>query len=73
LNPFFGDVYSFFGDYAIGWIKERAKILGLDTESNLGKLLELAKIQQLDGCPSCVDALPIILKDLMFMESFLQL
>lgn len=73
IHPFLDEVYQFFGDDSIDWIKERCNILWLSTASNLETALWIQNsIKQLDKVPTIQEAIKIVYADLVYMEGILQ-
>ena len=68
----FGDVYSFFGADNRDKIKERVRILGEFTPSNLSELIDLAEIEEIKKVPSLLKCLEEVSADLEKMCLCLQ-
>jgi len=68
IHPFLNEVYSFFWNDAVDWIKERCNILWYKTPCNLKEAIAWSSIEQLDSVPEIRVWLEIVYNDLMFME-----
>lgn len=70
-HEFMNDVYTFFGDDNIDWIKERARILGGSTPCSIFELSQLTDVKELQSVPPMMEMLQIVIGDLKMMEELL--
>ena len=71
MHELMNDVYQFFGDDNIDWIKERVRILGGNTPPSIFELSELTDIKELQSIPPMAELLKVVADDLRTMEDFL--
>lgn len=65
------DVYQFFGDNNIDWIKERVRILSWFSPSSILELSQMTDIQEVKVVPPMTIILQMVAKDLRFIENLL--
>lgn len=71
IHLLFSDVYNFFGADNRDKIKERVRILGDFTPSNLSELIDLAEIDEIKKVPSLLKCLEEVASDLEKMQTCL--
>lgn len=72
IHWLFNDVYQFFGDDHIDWIKERVRVLGGFTPASILELSKLTDIKELKVVPPMIQLMQMAIQDLRYMEWFLQ-
>ena len=73
FHPFMSDVYQLFWDDVIDAIRERALQLWLDLPNTMAEYIATAKIKELPIVPSISACMPLVLNDLRFICSMLEL
>lgn len=73
MHLLMNDIYQFFWDDNIDWIKERVRILWGFTPMSIYELSQLTNIQELKSFPAMGELLKIVSSDLRTMEDYLGL
>jgi DNA-binding ferritin-like protein len=73
IHSLMDEVYQFFGDDNIDWIKERCRILWAYSPTSIFELSKLTQIKELNGpCPAMPELLHVVASDLRTMEGVLE-
>ena len=73
FHPFMWEIYSFFWDGNIDKIRERALQLWLDIPNTLSEYITMSRVKDITMVPSISQCIPIVLKDLSFIDKMLWL